>query len=119
MTNQQLLDKDLQLKQLQLENESLKETIEQMSNEMTNVLLEVKELKREAEFSKNNGLASDANMRMQQEIMSKERKIYDLERKLRARDEEVERLKEERERLIHISNELRGELTVAQRRLVE
>jgi hypothetical protein len=42
-----------------------------------------------------------------------------LERKLRQREEEIERLKAERDKLIAISNELRGELHVAQRQIYE
>lgn len=56
---------------------------------------------------------------MQAEIIHKERKINDLERKLRQREDECERLKQERDRLVSISNELRGELNIAQRRLLE
>lgn len=82
-------------------------------------MLEVKELKKDADFSRNNGMAGEQAISMQREIIVKERKIGDLERRLRARDEEVERLKVERDRLITISNELRGELNVAERRLLE
>lgn len=86
---------------------------------MERVMLEVKELKKDADFSRNNGMAGDQAISMQREIIMKERKIGDLERRLRARDEEVERLKVERDRLIAISNELRGELNIAERRLQE
>jgi hypothetical protein len=56
---------------------------------------------------------------MHSEIIHKERRINDLERKLRLREDECERLKQERDRLVAISNELRGELNIAQRRLLE
>jgi len=56
---------------------------------------------------------------MQQEIMKKERRIAELERKLKSRDDELERLKQERDRLVQISNDLRGELNIAQRRVLE
>ena len=49
----------------------------------------------------------------------KDRRINELERKLRHRDEELERLKIERDRLVSISNDLRGELNISQRRLLE
>lgn len=114
-----LLDKDLQIKQLQLENQDLKESISMMTQEMERVMLEVKELKKDADFSRNNGMAGEQALSMQREIIAKERKIAELERRLRARDDEVERLKVERDRLIAISNELRGELNVVERRLIE
>jgi chromosome segregation ATPase len=56
---------------------------------------------------------------MQAEIIHKERRINELERKLRQREDECERVKQERDRLVAISNELRGELNIAQRRLLE
>jgi predicted RNase H-like nuclease (RuvC/YqgF family) len=56
---------------------------------------------------------------MHSEIIHKERRINDLERKLRQREDECERLKQERDRLVAISNELRGELNIVQRRLLE
>jgi chromosome segregation ATPase len=56
---------------------------------------------------------------MQQEIIKKERRISELERKLRSREEDLERLKQERDRLVQISNDLRGELNIAQRRILE
>lgn len=56
---------------------------------------------------------------MQAEIIHKERRINELERKLRQREDECERIKQERDRLVAISNELRGELNIAQRRLLE
>jgi hypothetical protein len=56
---------------------------------------------------------------MHSEIIHKERRINDLERKLRLREDECERVKQERDRLVAISNELRGELNIAQRRLLE
>jgi len=90
-----------------------------MTQEMERVMLEVKELKKDADFSRNNGMAGEQALSMQREIIAKERKIAELERRLRARDDEVERLKVERDRLIAISNELRGELNVAERRLIE
>jgi chromosome segregation ATPase len=56
---------------------------------------------------------------MQAEIIHKERRINELERKLRQREDDCERVKQERDRLVAISNELRGELNIAQRRLLE
>jgi hypothetical protein len=47
----QLLEKDITIKQLQVENEELKQIVDTMREEMETVVLQVKEAKLQAEFA--------------------------------------------------------------------
>ena len=51
--------------------------------------------------------------------MLKERKIIDLERRLKAKEDEIDRLKAERDKLAAISNDLRAQVNMAERRILE
>jgi len=99
-------DKELLVRELQLENEELKRIVEQMKNDMELVMLEVKQ-----------GKPDVPQVAVQQEIIQKERRIFELERKVKAKDDEIEKLKAERDRLVSISNDLRAELNNALRQL--
>lgn len=108
-------EKELIIKELQLENAELKTIVEQMKEDMERVVQEVK-AGRIGGGGANQG-NNYGNIVMQQEIIQKERKIFELERKLKQKEDELERLKEERDRLVNISNELRADLNNAQRQL--
>lgn len=115
----QLLDKELQVKELQAENLQLKGVIEEMKNDMEVIVLKIQEERLQGEYKRNNSQANEQLLAMQQELIAKERRIGDLERKLRQREEEIGRVKAERDRLVVISNDLRAELNQAQRRILE
>ena len=95
------------------------QVVEEMKNDMEAIVLKVHEDKLTTDFEKNNPQSNERVAMMQSEIIMKERKIGELEKKLRSREDDVDRLKSERDRLIMISNELRAELNLAQRRIVE
>lgn len=108
-----------ELRELQAENQQLKQVIEEMKNDMEVIVLKVQEEKLQGDFKRNNSQANEQLALMQAEVIAKERRIGDLEKKLRQREEEIERLKGERDRLVLISNDLRAELNQSQRRILE
>ena len=69
-------EKDLEIKQLQLENEELKTIVEQMKVDMETIVSQVKS-------GKLGGGGGSENIQLQQEIITKERRIFELERKLK------------------------------------
>ena len=79
----QLLDKEIQLKELQAENLQLKGVIEEMKNDMEVIVLKIQEERLQGEYKRNNSQANEQLLAMQQELISKERRIGDLERRLR------------------------------------
>jgi len=79
----QLLDKELQVKELQAENLQLKGVIEEMKNDMEVIVLKIQEERLQGEYKRNNSQANEQLLAMQQELIAKERRIGDLERKLR------------------------------------
>jgi len=91
----------MELERLRSENEYLTKVIEDMKTEMERVVQQVHEAKN----------SSPDQLKLQEELIRKERKIYELERKLRHKEDEIGKLKQERDRLVQISNDLRGELS--------
>lgn len=79
----QLLDKEIQVKELQAENLQLKGVIEEMKNDMEVIVLKIQEERLQGEYKRNNSQANEQLLAMQQELIAKERRIGDLERKLR------------------------------------
>eukprot|EP00347_Sterkiella_histriomuscorum_P021617 403333356 len=112
-------EKDLMIKELQLENEELKAIVEQMKVDMEMVVMEIKQGRIQGANKNNSQANPSANILIQQEIIQKERRIFELERKLKHKDDELDKLKAERERLLQISSELRAELNTAQKLLQE